>query len=77
MIVECIRLDRECAELCGLVLDFAQRESDQLSEVLELCANAREACADECEKHDMEHCQKCAKSCRESAQVCREYTVQL
>lgn len=73
MMAECIRLDRECADLCGLVVDFAQRESDRLPEILELCANACDACADECEKHDMDHCQACAKACRECATACREY----
>ena len=77
MMAECIRLDRECADLCGLVLDFAQRDSDRLPEILALSANASDACADECEKHDMDHCQKCAKACRESAQACREYAAQL
>ncbi|MDB9527920.1 hypothetical protein PN498_18145 [Oscillatoria sp. CS-180] len=32
------------------------------------------ACAQECEKHDMEHCQKCARSCRETAEMCRQVT---
>lgn len=77
MMAECIRLDRECADLCGVVLDFAQRESDRLPEILELCANACDACADECEMHDMDHCQKCAKACRECAEACREYEAKL
>lgn len=73
MMAECIRLDRECADLCGLVVDFVQRESDRLPEILGLCATACDACADECEKHEMDHCQQCAKACRECAQACRDY----
>ena len=74
---ECIRLDRECADLCGLVLDFSQRESALLPEILELCAKACDACAAECETHDMDHCQRCAKACRTCAEACREYIAQL
>ena len=77
MMAECIRLDRECADLCGLVVDFAQRESDRLPEILELCTKACDACADECEDHDMDHCKKCAKACRECAEACREYATTL
>ena len=77
MMAECIRLDRECADLCGLVVDFAQRDSDRLPEMLELCANACDACADECEKHEMDHCQQCAKACRECAQACRDYAAKI
>ncbi|MHB8898378.1 MAG: four-helix bundle copper-binding protein [Thermoguttaceae bacterium] len=31
-----------------------------------------DACADECEKHDMEHCRKCAEACRRCAEECRQ-----
>jgi hypothetical protein len=28
-------------------------------------------CADMCEKHDHDHCKKCAESCRKCAEHCR------
>lgn len=77
MMAECIRLDRECADICGLTIDFIQRESNVLPEILEACIKSCEACADECEKHDHEHCQQCAKACRECAEACRTYANQL
>lgn len=76
MMAECIRTDRECADMCGIVLDFAQRESEILPELLEACIKSCESCADECEKHEMDHCQQCAKACRNCAKACRKYLEQ-
>lgn len=77
MMAACIRLDRECADICSITLDFLQRESNILPEILEACIKSCEACADECEKHDHDHCQQCAKACRECADACRNYLNQL
>lgn len=77
MMTECIRLDRDCADICGITLDFVQRESDVLPELLEACIKSCEACANECEKHDHDHCQRCAKACRECAEACRAYLKQI
>ncbi len=30
------------------------------------------ACGDECPKHDMDHCQRCAKACHDCAEECRK-----
>ncbi|WP_373711169.1 four-helix bundle copper-binding protein [Jeotgalibaca porci] len=30
-------------------------------------------CADECEKHDHNHCQECAKACRACEEACNAY----
>jgi hypothetical protein len=30
-----------------------------------------EACAEECARHDMEHCRACADACRRCADECR------
>lgn len=73
MMAECIRSDRECADMCSIVLDFAQRDSKILPELLQACIKSCEVCADECEKHDHDHCQECAKACRACAKVCKEY----
>lgn len=71
---ECIRTDRDCADLCGLVLDFAHRDSHLFNEVVELCAKACDQCAEECEKHHHhDHCQACAEACRACAEACRAY----
>lgn len=73
MMVNCIRLDRECADICGIAVDFAGREGTIARDILAVCAKACEACAAECEKHShMEHCQECARACRECARACRD-----
>lgn len=74
MMAECIRLDRECADICAIVSTFATREGSLTTDLISLCATICQACAKECEKHkEMEHCQKCAEVCYETAKVCRDY----
>lgn len=72
--VDCIRTDRECADICSFTLSFISRESAMTNDIVELCAIACAACAAECEKHtDMEHCQACAQACHECEDACRHY----
>lgn len=73
MMAECMRLDRDCADICGLVASFSSRESRFTKELIQLCAEICQACGDECQKHDHDHCQECAKVCHECAEVCRAY----
>ena len=73
MMAECIRTDRECADICGLVVDFAYRESNLFSDLVAVCARACEVCATECEQHDHDHCQQCAKACRECEAACKAF----
>lgn len=73
MMAECIRSDRECADMCGIVLDFAQRDSKIFPELLKACIKSCELCAEECEKHDHDHCQACAKACRDCVEACKNY----
>ncbi|WP_245798345.1 four-helix bundle copper-binding protein [Cnuella takakiae] len=37
-----------------------------------LCARVCEACATECGKHQMLHCQQCAAACHKCAEACWE-----
>lgn len=69
----CIRSDRECAEICTVVLSFLTRESSLKTDLLNLCAIACQACGEECEKHDHDHCQACAKACFACAEACRTH----
>ncbi|MGO4927902.1 four-helix bundle copper-binding protein [Fundicoccus sp. Sow4_F4] len=73
MMTECIRSDRECADLCGVVLTFAQRDSKVLPEIVAACAKACQLCAEECEQHDHDHCQECARACRKCEAACHEF----
>lgn len=74
MMVDCIRLSRDCADACTAAIRMLSRGSDQAREYVAACAALCEACAAQCEKHaDMaEHCRKCAEACRTCAAACRE-----
>ena len=66
----CIELDRSCADICALSVREMTRGSPFVEEVLELCAEVCNACANECSGHSMSHCQVCAQACRYCAQTC-------
>ncbi|MEC6748737.1 four-helix bundle copper-binding protein [Marinilactibacillus sp. XAAS-LB27] len=73
MMANCIRTDRVCADMCGIVADFAYRESEIFPDLVAACAKACGICAEECENHEMQHCQDCAVACRECEKACKEY----
>ncbi len=61
---ECLRLCRDCAQMCWTIAGFMSRGSQFIPQVSRACIDICEACAAECEKHDDDHCQSCAKACR-------------
>jgi hypothetical protein len=72
---QCIRLDLDCADICGATGSLASRRAGSNQEVLrtmiEACALACRICAEECEKHaHHEHCRVCAEECRNCESVC-------
>ncbi|KYH23948.1 hypothetical protein HAPAU_40270 [Halalkalicoccus paucihalophilus] len=69
---ECLRLCRDVADLTTLHARFMARDSNYSSKFAEVTAGACEECAEECERHDAEHCQVCADVLRECAETCRE-----
>jgi len=74
MMVQCIKLDKECAEICGLAISQVASGSSFTGDVLRLCIKACEDCADECAKHHhLDHCAVCAEVCRKCADACRNY----
>ncbi len=73
MMTGCIKLDVECAEICGMALSALAYEGEFIAEILKVCADACERCAGECGKHRYIHCIECAKACRECAGECRTY----
>lgn len=69
----CIRLSRDCADLCTLCGRLTARGSQFMQSFMQVCADACDACAAECEKHadHMAHCKACADACRKCADECR------
>lgn len=77
-LVRCIRLNLDCADVCestGRVLTRQTAFEPTIGRiVLEACALACRACAEECDRHaeHHEHCRVCAESCRRCEQACND-----
>ncbi len=67
----CIALDMDCAEICRAAAGYMSRGSEFSNALSRLCAEICEACAAECAKHPMDHCQACAEACRRTVEACR------
>jgi hypothetical protein len=73
MMQRCMTLDMECYDLCMLTGKVVEKGSEFMGRYLDLCADICTACAEECQKHRHDHCQKCAAECRKCAEICREF----
>ncbi|MBF6608224.1 MAG: four-helix bundle copper-binding protein [Flavobacterium sp.] len=73
MMANCIRTDLDCADICLVTAGLLSRNSKHgkhlLSECIEICT----ICANECEKHDDDHCKKCAEECRKCIEACKSF----
>jgi len=72
--VQCIRTDRDCAKICYVTASFIASNSTHAAHLVSECKEICRACAEECEKHEMEHCQACAKACRECEEACKSFS---
>ncbi|RLJ77639.1 uncharacterized protein DUF326 [Pedobacter alluvionis] len=70
MMIDCIKLDRDCADICTQAARLLQRDSVIAHQYLLLCEEICRLCAAECSKHDHEHCRQCAVACEECADAC-------
>lgn len=83
MLVRCIRLNQDCADVCnaaGSILSrSAQPDATLVARQLAVCELACELCATECERHAKQHahCRICAEVCRRCAEACRAASQQL
>ena len=78
MMVKCIQLDRDCADICTVAARLLARVSKHGIHMMKECAEVCDKCAEECEKHgQMEHCKVCADACRKCAEECRNLATQL
>lgn len=68
---ECIRLDRDCAEICFAAAAWMSRGSRFSQDLCRVCADVCDGCGVECRKHQMNHCQQCADACEQCAEECR------
>ncbi|UYZ64885.1 four-helix bundle copper-binding protein [Hymenobacter weizhouensis] len=74
MMVRCISLDRDCADICALTARFLARGSEHAQHLLRECAEICRACGQECEQHaaHAEHCRMCAEACRRCEEACMQ-----
>jgi hypothetical protein len=74
MMTECIRLDRDCADICKQAATLLQRDSKIGHQFLVLCEEICRMCGEECKKHSrIEHCRKCSEMCLQCAEACHEH----
>ncbi len=73
MMTSCIRLDVECAEICGMAMSALAYEGEFTENILKICIEACAKCAEECGRHKYIHCLECAKACRDCADACIAY----
>ncbi|RQG93072.1 four-helix bundle copper-binding protein [Natrarchaeobius halalkaliphilus] len=68
----CIRLCRDVADVTTLHARWMARNSGYHRELAAICADLCEECAEECERHDHDHCQACADVLPDCVETCRE-----
>jgi hypothetical protein len=67
----CIRLNRDCADICRLAAAWMERGSPFSRQIWEFCAAVCQSCEIECERHEALHCKACADACRRCRGSCR------
>lgn len=60
----CIELCRRCIDASADCIDACESAKIDRGMMMHTCAEACRACAQECEKHNLEECKICAVSCR-------------
>jgi hypothetical protein len=77
-LIDCVRADLDCADMCEATGRFLSRYAGQPTNLvrafLDTCAAACRTCAEKCEEHASEHdhCASCARACRECEDSCQE-----
>lgn len=73
MMVPCIRLDRDCADICRVTAAFIARNSPHAPHLMKECIELCQKCHDECAKHQHDHCKQCAEACKACLEACKSY----
>lgn len=71
--VRCAELARDCADTCFQAARLIIRRSEIADNYLSACEEICRLCADECRRHETEHCQICAAACESCADSCQRY----
>ena len=71
MMATCAQINRECASVCWASASLMSIDSRFAKQFCNLCVDICEACARECERHRVDHCQKSAQTCRACTDECR------
>ena len=70
----CIRACSDVSDIANATFRVAARRTAGNVAVIQLqlraCITACEQCITECDKHDNDHCRRCSKMCRETADDC-------
>lgn len=78
---ECVRRDLDCAGVCGVTRSAMTRwrswEPFTVRALLEACIAATARSADECQRHEHEHCRRCAEQSRECEAMCRALAAEI
>ncbi|MDY7021073.1 MAG: four-helix bundle copper-binding protein [Cyanobacteriota bacterium] len=67
--IKCARICLDTGETCRSLAILMVRGSYFIAPLAKACAEICDACANECEKHDMDHCKKCAEACRTAVET--------
>jgi len=67
---ECIRLTRDCGEICWTAAAYLLHDSRFAEHICQLCSEVCAACAAECEHFSDEHCRHCAAACLVCVEEC-------
>lgn len=70
MMTRCIDLNKKCALVCKAATELMSMGGEYADLLCPACAEICNACADECEKHELDHCKRCAEACRACAEEC-------
>lgn len=73
LMAKCIRLCRDCSEICLLAAHWMGRMAVLSNQLCRVCADVCDLCAEACEAHAPHHalCGPTAKECRRCADLCR------
>ncbi|KVV15689.1 four-helix bundle copper-binding protein [Flavobacterium sp. TAB 87] len=73
MMVNCIKTDIACAEICTTTAKLLAGNYEDVKSLVQVCLEICKKCAEECEQHDHQHCKDCAAACRSCEAACEAY----